>query len=40
MYRYAADLMDTVCEHDYCEKHRQWRLDIALKNIKDGKYIQ
>ena len=40
IYRYAADLMDTVCEHDYCEKHRQWRLDIALKNIKDGKYIQ
>ena len=40
MYRYAADLMDLQVEHDYCEEHRQWRLEIVLNNIKDGKYIQ
>lgn len=40
MYRYAADLMDTHCSHDYCEAHRKWRLEIALNNIKEGKYIQ
>lgn len=40
MYRYAADLMDLKCKHDYCEEHRKWRLGIALNNIKDGKYIQ
>lgn len=40
MFRYAADLMDTHCEHDYCEKHRQWRLNVVMSNIKDGKYMQ
>lgn len=40
MYRYAADLMDLQCEHDYCEEHRQWRLSVVLNNIKEGKYIQ
>lgn len=23
MYRYAADLMDLECKHDYCEEHRK-----------------
>lgn len=40
MYRYAADLMDLKCKTDYCERHRKWRLEIVLNNIKDGKYIQ
>lgn len=40
MYRYAADLMDLQCETDYCEEHRKWRLEVALNNIKEGKYIQ
>ena len=40
MYRYAADLMDLQLEHDYCEEHRKWRLEIVLNNIKEGKYIQ
>lgn len=40
MYRYAADLMDLECKHDYCEEHRKWRLSIVLNNIKEGKYIQ
>ena len=40
MFRYAADLMDLECSHDYAENHRRWRLQIALNNIKDGKYIQ
>lgn len=40
MYRYAADLMDLQCEHNYCESHRKWRLEVVLNNIKEGKYIQ
>ena len=40
MYRYAADLMDLQVEHDYCEEHRKWRLEVVLNNIKEGKYIQ
>lgn len=40
MFRYAADLMDLQCKHDYCEEHRKWRLEVVLNNIKDGKYVQ
>ena len=40
IYRYAADLMDLECKHDYCEEHRKWRLSVVLNNIKEGKYIQ
>lgn len=40
MYRYAADLMDLVCCHGYCEEHRKWRLNIVLENIKNGVYVQ
>ena len=40
MYRYCADLMDLSCEHEECENHRKWRLEIVLNNIKEGKYIQ
>ena len=40
MYRYAADLMDLQCESECCEKHRQWRLEIVLNNIKENRYIQ
>lgn len=40
MYRYAADLMDLELEHDYCERHRQWRLEVVLNNIRNGVYLQ
>lgn len=40
MYRYAADLMDLECTHDYCEEHRKWRLGIVLNNIKNDVYVQ
>lgn len=40
MFRYAADLMDTICVHDYCEEHKKWRLETVLNNIKNDKYIQ
>ena len=40
MYRYAADLMDLKCVHDYCEEHRKWRLEVVLNNIKKGVYVQ
>lgn len=40
MYRYAADLMDLECVHDYCEEYRKWRLEIVLNNIKEGVCIQ
>ena len=31
VYRNLADLLDLKCKHDYCEKHRQWR----IKNYED-----
>lgn len=40
MFRYMADLLDLEVKHDYCEAHRQWRIEITLNNIKEGKYIQ
>lgn len=40
MYRYMADLLDLRLEHDYCEKVRQFRVDICLRNIKNGVYSQ
>ena len=40
MYRYTADLLDLQVNHDYCEEHRKWRVEVALNNVKDGKYIQ
>ena len=40
MYRYYADLFDLVCQHDYCEAHRQRRLQDAKNNIDKGLAIQ
>ena len=40
MFRYMADLLDLELEHDYCVKQRDWRADICLNNIKNGKYTQ
>lgn len=37
VYRNIADLMDLVCYHDYCEAHRQWRLNCYKKLVKEGK---
>lgn len=40
MFRYMADLLDLELKHDYCIKQRDWRADICLNNIKNGKYTQ
>lgn len=40
LYRYVADLMDNVPNHDYCKKERQLRLDKALKNVAIKNYSQ
>lgn len=40
MYRYAADLMDMICDSECCVNHRNWRLSVVLNNIAEGKYIQ
>ena len=40
MFRYMADLLDLELEHDYCKKHRDWRANICLENIKKGVYSQ
>ena len=40
MFRYMADLLDLELEHDYCIKQRDWRAEICLNNIKNGKYTQ
>ncbi len=37
VYRNIADLMDLICEHDYCENHRQWRLNNYKNLIREGK---
>ena len=40
MFRFVADLMDFHPVHNYVETNRQYRLHMALENIKQGKYIQ
>ena len=40
MFRYMADLLDLELDHDYCKKQRDWRANICLNNIKNGKYTQ
>lgn len=37
IYRNIADLMDLICQHDYCENHRQWRIECYKKIIREGK---
>ena len=37
IYRNIADLMDLKCEHDYCEEHRQWRIECYKNLVKEGK---
>ena len=37
IYRNIADLMDLVCKHDYCEEHRQWRIECYKNLVKEGK---
>ncbi len=39
-YRYCADLMDLKCNHDYCEKERQARLNACIRNINNGRITQ
>lgn len=34
IYRNVADLIDLQCKHDYCEKQRQFRLNIYLDVIR------
>ena len=40
LYRYIADLMDTTCVHDYCERERQLRLSAAINNARLGRFVQ
>jgi glycosyltransferase involved in cell wall biosynthesis len=40
MFRYMADLLDMKLMHDYCEKVRQHRIEVCLKNIKNDVYTQ
>ena len=37
VYRNIADLMDLQCQHDYCEQHRQWRLNCYKNLVREGK---
>ena len=37
IYRNIADLMDLECKHDYCEEHRQWRIECYKNLVKEGK---
>lgn len=37
IYRNIADLMDLQCKHDYCEEHRNWRIDCYKNLVKEGK---
>ena len=40
MFRYMADLLDMKLDHDYCEKVRQHKVEVCLKNIKNDVYTQ
>lgn len=37
IYRNIADLMDLKCKHEYCEEHRQWRIECYKNLVKEGK---
>lgn len=37
IYRNIADLMDLQCKHDYCEQHRQWRVQCYKNIVREGK---
>ena len=37
IYRNIADLMDLQCKHNYCEEHRQWRIECYKNLVKEGK---
>lgn len=37
VYRNIADLMDLICSHDYCEEHRQWRIQCYKNIVREGK---
>ena len=36
MYRYIADLIETRCEHEYCNNEASERLSSALRNLRAG----
>ena len=36
MYRYIADLIETRCEHEYCNNEASVRLSSALRNLRAG----
>ncbi len=36
MYRYIADLLETRCEHEYCNNEVSARLSSALRNLRAG----
>lgn len=37
VYRNIADLMDLQCKHEYCEKHKKWRLENYKNLVREGK---
>lgn len=38
-FRQIADLMDLVLVHDYCEEHRQWRINCMKDTIFNGGHL-
>ena len=36
VYRNVADLLDLRCKHDYCEEHRQFRLNNYIDIVQRG----
>lgn len=36
VYRNVADLLDLRCKHDYCEEHRQYRLNNYIDIVQRG----
>ena len=38
--RHIADLMDLWCPNEHCEARRIERIETAIKQVKEGKYIK
>lgn len=38
-FRQIADVMDLELTHDYCIKHKQWRIESMINAIKDGRHL-
>ena len=40
LFRVIADLMTLWCPNEECEARRQYCLDVAIKQLKEGKFIE